>query len=108
MRNAQILFKDQLAGTLSQQDDGSFTFVYESSWFNNSAQPPISLGFPKTQQEFTSPHLFPFFFNMIPEGSNKQSICTAKKIDQDDYFGILMEVAKHDTIGAVRVVKKYI
>jgi serine/threonine-protein kinase HipA len=41
---------------------------------------------------------------MLPEGSNKKAICKSSKIDGDDYFGLLMEIAKHDTIGAVRVI----
>lgn len=42
---------------------------------------------------------------MLPEGSNKQVICRRKKIDTDDYFSLLVTVAKYDTIGAVRVIK---
>jgi HipA-like protein len=32
-------------------------------------------------------------------------ICKKKKIDADDYFGLLLEVGQGDTVGAVRVVK---
>ena len=48
---------------------------------------------------------FSIFFNLIPEGVNKQLICKKKRIDRDDYFGILLEVAGGDTIGAVKVIK---
>ena len=46
-----------------------------------------------------------FFFNMLPEGSNKQVICKRMRIDSDDYFGLLMTTAKTDIIGAIRVIK---
>jgi serine/threonine-protein kinase HipA len=65
----------------------------------------ISLTLPKREQEFHSKFLFPFFYNMLPEGSNKQVVCKYNRIDLDDYFGLLMMTAKYDSIGAVRVIK---
>jgi serine/threonine-protein kinase HipA len=70
----------------------------------DDAKPGISLTMPKTNVLLTSPYLFPFFFNMLPEGSNKKAICKSRMIDEDDYFGLLLEIAKNDTIGAVRVI----
>ena len=90
---------------LTQHDNGSFTFHYHDSWMNDSNKPSISLTWPKTTQEFHSQFLFAFFYNMLPEGSNKQLICKYYKIDRDDYFGLLMNTAKNDSIGAVRVIK---
>jgi HipA-like protein len=42
---------------------------------------------------------------MLPEGSNKSLICEALRIDSDDYFGILMNIATVDTIGAIKIRK---
>ncbi len=105
MRQAKIFFKEEEAGVLTQEDDGSFTFQYHSSWMNDSTKPAISLSFPKIEQAYHSKFLFPFFYNMLPEGSNKQVVCNHFRIDRDDYFGLLMTTAKNDSIGAVRVVK---
>lgn len=105
MRKAKILFKDQLAGFVVQHDDGSFIFNYDDIWFKDSSKPAISLTLPKTQQEFKSAHLFPFFYHLLPEGSNKQLICNQNRIDETDDFGILLSVAQYDTIGAVKVQK---
>jgi serine/threonine-protein kinase HipA len=105
MRKAKIVYKDEEAGVLTQHDDGSFTFQYHDSWMADSTKPGISLTLPKTTLEFHSKFLFPFFFNMLPEGSNKQVVCKYNKIDRDDYFGLLMTTAKNDSIGAVRVIK---
>jgi len=105
MRKAKILFKDEEAGVLTQHDDGSFTFRYHDAWMSDSEKPGISLTLPKIDQEFHSKSLFPFFYNMLPEGSNKQVVCKLNRIDQDDYFGLLMTTAKNDSIGAVRVLK---
>ena len=105
MRKAEILYKDEEAGVLTQHDDGSFTFSYTDVWMADSNKPGISLTLPKIEQEYHSKFLFPFFYNMLPEGSNKQVVCKLNRIDSTDYFGLLMTTAKHDSIGAVRVIK---
>jgi HipA-like protein len=105
MREAKILFKEEEAGVLTQHNDGSFTFRYHDAWIADKYKPVISLTFPKINQEFHSKFLFPFFYNMLPEGSNKQIVCKLNRIDNADYFGLLMMTAKNDSIGAVRVVK---
>ena len=105
MRSGQVYYKNQLAGILSQLDNGSFNLSYDEQWLIDNSKPSISLTFPKNKIEFQSPTLFPFFFNLIPEGVNKRLICSKKRIDLDDYFGILLEVAGGDTIGAVKIIK---
>ncbi|GGG90007.1 phosphatidylinositol kinase [Parapedobacter pyrenivorans] len=105
MRRAKILFKEREAGLLTQHDDGTFMFQYHDFWVENAERPPISLTLPKRREPYESDFLFPFFYNMLPEGSNKQVICKLNQIDDDDYFGLLMVTAKHDAIGAVRVQK---
>ncbi len=105
MRKAKILYKDEEAGVLMQHDDGSFTFKYNDNWIDNQSKPAISLTLQKNEKEFHSSYLFPFFYHMLPEGSNKQVACRLNKIDLKDDFGLLMTVAKHDSIGAVTVKK---
>ena len=105
MRKARILYKDEEAGVLTQNDDGSFTFKYNDSWINDINKPDISLTLPKIKEEFHSKYLFPFFYSMLPEGSNKEVVCRLNRIDQTDYFGLLMTTATYDNIGAVRVIK---
>jgi HipA-like protein len=105
MRQAKILYKNEEAGVLTQHDNGSFTFKYNNSWISDDTKPTISLTFPKSQQEYHSDFLFPFFYNMLPEGSNKQIVCKLNRLDLNDYFGLLLTTAKNDNIGAVRVVK---
>jgi len=103
MRKATVLFKGEEAGIITQTDEGAFTFRYHNVWFEASTKPAISLSLPKTQQEFYASSLFPFFFNMLPEGANKQAVCYGQKIDLDDHFGLLLNTAQADTIGAVQV-----
>jgi HipA-like protein len=105
MRNARILYKNEEVGILKQMDDGSYTFQYHKTWVENDSKPAVSLTLPKVIGAYTSPHLFPFFYHMLPEGTNKQIVCYNLRIDETDYFGLLMFTAQNDTIGAVRVVK---
>lgn len=105
MRRAKILYKDEEAGVLTQHDNDSFTFSYNETWKADNNKPAICLTLPKIEQEFHSEFLFPFFYNMLPEGSNKQVACKLNRIDPADYFGLLMTTAKNDNIGAIRVIK---
>jgi serine/threonine-protein kinase HipA len=43
MRTAQVLFKDEAAGTLTQHDDGSFSFAYDPSWVDDPCKAAISI-----------------------------------------------------------------
>ncbi len=105
MRKAKVLFKNEEAGILTQHDDGSFSFLYQDEWIANNSKQSISLTLPKIEKEFHSKYLFPFFYNMLPEGSNKQVVCKLNRIDREDHFGLLMSTAKNDSIGAVTVRK---
>jgi len=105
MRQAKVLYKNMEAGILTQHNDASFTFKYYDAWLTDSNKPGISLTLPKQKQSYHSKFLFPFFYNMLPEGSNKQVVCQNNRIDEKDDFGLLITVADVDTIGAVRVVK---
>jgi serine/threonine-protein kinase HipA len=103
MRAATIHYKSEPAGILLQLDNGSFHFRYLDVWLEDKKKPAISLTMPKVKKEFKSPHLFPLFFHLLPEGANKQAVCKFKKIDPSDHFGILLNTARFDTIGAITI-----
>jgi len=103
MRIANIFYKGEKAGLLSQSDYGDFHFKYNENWLSDESKPSISLTLPKSQIEFESQTLFPFFYHLLPEGVNKRMICKTFKIDEDDAFGILLHASKIDTVGAVTI-----
>lgn len=103
MRQASVLYKGQKAGLLSQSDEGSFSFRYTDDWYHASDTPSISLTLPKQQQEYQSAHLFPVFYHMLPEGTNKEVVCFELRIDPNDHFGLLMHTARYDSIGAITI-----
>ncbi len=69
----------------------------------DATKPAVSLTLPKTQQEYRGDFLFPFFFNLLSEGVNRKLQSRQLKIDESDYFGLLIATAQHDTIGAITV-----
>ena len=103
MRKALVYYNGQLAGSLIQNSPGDYEFRYDDTWFLNTNLPAVSLTLPKTQQVYKSNYLFPFFFNMLSEGFNKKLQCRQLKIDESDYFGLLLATASTETIGAVTI-----
>ena len=103
MRKVAVYRDGILAGILTEENRRSYLFNYDSVYFNDISKPAISLTLPKTQQEYHSEFLFPFFFNMLSEGVNKKLQCTQLKIDEEDNFRLLLATAQYDTVGAVTV-----
>lgn len=103
MRKANVYRNGTLAGTLTEVSRAHYVFRYDDHYFMDASKPAVSLTLPKNNQEYTSASLFPFFFNMLSEGANKELQCTHLKIDEEDSFGLLMATAQVDTIGAVTV-----
>jgi serine/threonine-protein kinase HipA len=101
MRATEVYYNKELAGILTEESRQSFRFRYDDAWFNNDNKPPVSLTMPKTCQEYTGEYLFPFFFNMLSEGFNRKFQSKVLRIDENDYFGLLMATAQYDTIGAI-------
>lgn len=103
MRKAKVYTNEEPAGILTENDNGSYTFSYTDRYFKDSEKSAISLTLPKSQKEYHSKSLFPFFFNMLSEGVNKQVQMQKYKIDENDYFGLLLAIAGEDTIGAITI-----
>ena len=103
MRQALVLSNNIVAGRLIETDERRYIFRYDEDYLFNSELRAISLAFPKRKEEYVSDELFPFFFNMLSEGSNKALQCRTLKIDENDSFVLLLANAKYDTIGAITI-----
>jgi HipA-like protein len=103
MRELAIFRNGIQAGKLIEENRTHFVFRYDDLYYLDSEQPAISLTLPKTQQEYSSETLFPFFFNLLSEGVNRKLQCLLMRIDENDHFGLLAATAQCDTIGAVTV-----
>jgi serine/threonine-protein kinase HipA len=101
-KTGKVYYNNIFAGRLTQKDNG-YSFVYNTEYLANHSLPPVAICFPKSQKEFFSPVLFPFFFGLLAEGANKQIQCSVMKIDENDHFTRLIKTAGEATIGAVTV-----
>lgn len=103
MRTLEIYRNGVLAGMLIEENRKHYIFRYDEKYFIDDNNPAISLTLPKTQKEYDSEFLFPFFFNMLSEGVNRKLQSIQLKIDEEDNFGLLAATARYDTIGAITV-----
>ena len=101
MRQAVVFMNNVPAGVLTEYDDRSFSFRYEDNYFVDSSKPAVSLTLPKNKQEYVAGAMFPFFYNMISEGANKEYQAHLFHTDENDNLKILVESASHDNIGAI-------
>jgi serine/threonine-protein kinase HipA len=101
MRKAIVFYNGILAGELTELSPSEYVFRYNDRYFADPAMPAVSLTLPKTRQEYRSEHLFPYFYNLLSEGTNRAMQARLLKIDENDNFGLLLTTAGTDTIGAI-------
>lgn len=99
MRECKVYVHDAEAGLLQETDDREYVFTYHDDYQGD----PVCLAMPVRQKVYRSDHLFPYFFNMLSEGANRQVQSTLLHIDEKDDFGIMLATAQYDTIGAVTI-----
>lgn len=101
MRQLQVYINEIMAGLLTESSLGrGYEFVYDKDYLQ-STLPPVSVTLPKRPAPYQSEHLFPFFTNLLPEGANRKVICREQRIDEQDFFGMLMATVGTDMIGSV-------
>jgi HipA-like protein len=103
MRQLAVYRNGIMAGILTQENRHNYLFEYHHNYLLDADSKAISLTLPKTQEIFQSEVLFPFFYNMLSEGVNRTLQCRFFKIDENDHFGLLANIAQVDAIGAVTV-----
>lgn len=91
MRECKVYVHDAEAGLLQETDDREYVFTYHDEYQGD----PVCLAMPLRQKVYRSDHLFPYFFNMLSEGANRQVQSTLLHIDEKDDFGYYVS---HSTI----------
>ncbi len=102
MRQARIYYQEQLAGILTETDDGEYTFQYESAYVEEYPDQFITFTMPVREEIYTDNRLFPFFEGLIPEGWLLDIASKNWKINRNDRMGLLLACCKN-CIGAVSV-----
>ena len=98
-RRAKVLYRDRLAGRLTERADG-YRFVYDQAYLRDGE--PVSLTLPLQAEPFEAEILFPFFAGLTPEGWYLKIAASTLKVDERDTFGLLLRTCG-DCIGAVSV-----
>lgn len=101
-RSAQVFYNGRLAGMLTRSGN-NYHFVYDDGYLNTPASRPVSITLPLQKEVYESNVLFPVFVNMLSEGANKRIQCRLLKIDENDYFSLLLATANNDSIGPITV-----
>ena len=63
MRQCEVYLHGIKAGMLTEEDNGEYTFIYDSSYLEKGDCPSVSLTLPLREEPYRSTVLFPFFFN---------------------------------------------
>ena len=99
MRKVGVYYGDIYAGRLTELARGSYEFAYDEDYLVDKSLPPVSVNLPKTQRVYHAERIFPVFTNMLPEGANRRALCRARKVDEQDFFGMLEMICGMDAIG---------
>src|ERR1700720_1703312 len=98
VRKAEILFKDQFAGSLEETATGGTRFTYGPNW-----RTQIACTLPILQREHEwAQGVHPFFQHLCPEGWLREKQARVAHIAEEDDFGLLLRYGA-DCIGAVGV-----
>lgn len=103
MRKAKIYYKDDLAGHLTETDDGDYVFQYTTDYVESYPQRFLTFTMPVSNQPYKDKRLFPFFEGLIPEGWLLDIATKNWKLNPNDRMGLLLACCRN-CIGAVSVI----
>ena len=106
MRTVDVYLDNRFAGQLTERNRNDYEFTYNAQYLADPKTPAIALSLPKREEPYRSNHIFPFFTNLLPEGSNRRAMCANYKVDDNDFFGMLEMICGMDCIGNVTLRKE--
>lgn len=101
-RRGIVLLDNQDCGLIEETEKG-YRFQYLREFLASSNPHAISLTLPCRAECYEAERLFPFFSGLLAEGTLREIQCRTLQIDENDDFGLLLETAGGDVIGAVTV-----
>ena len=102
MRKAEVYYQNDLAGLLSETDDGHYIFQYTDAYIKKFPKQLISFVMPVRVNPYEDKQLFAFFEGLIPEGWLLDIASKNWKINPNDRMGLLMACCQN-CIGAVSI-----
>ena len=101
MRKAKVYMHNELAGFLTESEEG-YSFVYDTKYLAGSLARPVSLTLPLQDKPHVSRTMIPFFDGLIPEGWLLEIAEKNWKLNTRDRMGLLLACCRN-CIGAVSI-----
>ncbi len=102
MRKGYVYYRDTLAGSITETDDGEFVFEYNEEYIVNHPSQFICFSFPVRREPYVDNRLFPVFEGLLPEGWLLDIASKQWKINKNDKMGLLLTCCG-DCIGALSI-----
>ena len=102
MRKGKVYYKNHLAGTITETNDGEFVFQYDQQYVKDFPNDFITFTMPVSDRPYVEKRLFSFFDGLIPEGWLLNIASENWKINRNDRMGLLLACCRN-CIGAVSV-----
>lgn len=99
-RFLDVYLHQQLAGRLSQDEDGVMTFAYDQSWLQNPRAIALSQSLPLRTEAFRRRECRGFFSGTLPEQAQREAIARNLGISPRNDFAML-ELIGGECAGAV-------
>jgi serine/threonine-protein kinase HipA len=103
MRQGKVYYKDYLAGTITETNEGEYLFQYDDKYIKEHSGKFITFTMPVCEEPYRDNRLFPFFEGLIPEGWLLDIASKNWKINPNDRMGLLLACCQN-CIGAVSVI----
>ena len=101
MRKAKVYMHNELAGYLTESEEG-YSFVYDTKYLTGALAKPVSLTLPLQDKPHVSRTMIPFFDGLIPEGWLLEIAEKNWKLNARDRMGLLLACCR-DCVGAVSI-----
>lgn len=88
-RDLDVYLYDRLAGTLTQDDNGSLSFSYEKDYLVSKDAHQISISMPLLESPFLDKIARPFFSGLLPEERARRSLASYLGISEGNAFALL-------------------
>ena len=102
MRSGKVNYKNNLAGIITETNEGDYIFQYDEQYVKNHPDKFITFTMPVTNKPYIDKRLFSFFEGLIPEGWLLDIASENWKINRNDRMGLLLACCQN-CIGAVSV-----
>ena len=104
MRKGLVFKKDELAGTIWEDENG-YSFQYKDSYLENPKYGEVSKTLPLRTDPFIDKNMLPFFDGLIPEGWLLKIAIDNWKLNPRDRMSLLLTLCK-DCIGDISIIEE--